>query len=454
MKSLLQSLALSCLLAVPGMGVPKDSHQTPNVNPGTEKEQKALTLEEKVFGLSLIWKEAEYNFPFWKNLKDLDWDSAYLEALKNVSKTNDTREYYLELSRFMALLNDGHTNIVFPESLLEQVGRFPVSLDYICGKFYIGTCDKNLDIDVNTEVLKINKMNAHDYYKNVIYPYIWHEKMDSSFSNINRYMALIEYGKELEITTQKRTFKLKAMPMNTINWKQKIPLSNKGEQLTKTFESPYMNVEITNDNIAIITFPTFMDWVLRDEFVSILPKIENCKGFIIDLRNNYGGQSYLGFDIAAAFMDDKKFPLIASREFVRLGAWTTYLGEQKTMSPNNARITLTLEQPMVILVNQTTGSAAEDFLIPFDALKRATIVGIPTNGSSGTPKFLNLPGGGGARICTQWHSYPDGREYINTGVQPHIRAELSIDDVKNGNDSVFKKGIDALREKINLKTGK
>jgi hypothetical protein len=29
-----------------------------------------LSLEEKVYGLSLIWKEAEYSFAFWDNLKD------------------------------------------------------------------------------------------------------------------------------------------------------------------------------------------------------------------------------------------------------------------------------------------------------------------------------------------------------------------------------------------------
>ena len=39
-----------------------------------------LSLEERVYGLSLIWKEAEYNFPFWKRLKGLDWDKAYREA--------------------------------------------------------------------------------------------------------------------------------------------------------------------------------------------------------------------------------------------------------------------------------------------------------------------------------------------------------------------------------------
>jgi hypothetical protein len=53
-----------------------------------------------------------------------------------------------------------------------------------------------------------------------------------------------------------------------------------------------------------------------------------------------------------------------------------------------------------------------------------------------------------------WALYPDGREFIKIGVQPHVHAQLSIDDRKNGHDSVFSKGIETLREKINSKGNK
>lgn len=36
-----------------------------------------ISLDDKIYGLSLIWKEAEYNFPFWKRLNNLDWNNAY-----------------------------------------------------------------------------------------------------------------------------------------------------------------------------------------------------------------------------------------------------------------------------------------------------------------------------------------------------------------------------------------
>ena len=76
-----------------------------------------------LYGLSLIWKEAEYNFPFWKRLKGLDWDKAYREALPKVTAASDMREYYLELSRFISLLRDGHTDLQFPHEVIQDAGQ-------------------------------------------------------------------------------------------------------------------------------------------------------------------------------------------------------------------------------------------------------------------------------------------------------------------------------------------
>lgn len=107
-----------------------------------------------------------------------------------------------------------------------------------------------------------------------------------------------------------------------------------------------------------------------------------------------------------------------------------------------------LTQPVVILINEATGSAAEDFTITFDNADRATLVGTATYGSTGQPLFCELPGAGSFRVCTRWSKYPDEREFINIGVKPHIEASLSVDDLKNGIDSVFVKGLEVMREKL------
>lgn len=96
-----------------------------------------LSLEERVYGLSLIWKEAEYNFPFWKRLKGLDWDKAYREALPKVTAASDMREYYLELSRFISLLRDGLTPTCSFPMRYSGCGQLPVVLRMINGTWYV-----------------------------------------------------------------------------------------------------------------------------------------------------------------------------------------------------------------------------------------------------------------------------------------------------------------------------
>ena len=55
------------------------------------------TLEEKIYGLSLIWSEVKYNFVNIDNL-DFDLDSLYRETMKRVIETQDDVAYYKELS--------------------------------------------------------------------------------------------------------------------------------------------------------------------------------------------------------------------------------------------------------------------------------------------------------------------------------------------------------------------
>ena len=76
-------------------------------------------------------------------------------------------------------------------------------------------------------------------------------------------------------------------------------------------------------------------------------------------------------------------------------------------------------------------------------------MGTASYGSTGNPLSINLPGGGNANICTRRYTYPDNKEFINIGVEPHIYAELTQDDMINRYDSVLAKGLKVLREKIN-----
>lgn len=94
------------------------------------------TLEEKIYGLSLIWSEVKYNFVNIDNL-DFDLDSLYRETMKRVIETQDDVAYYKELSCFMNKLNDAHTELIdYPESGYEETDYPNYGTKYIDGKYY------------------------------------------------------------------------------------------------------------------------------------------------------------------------------------------------------------------------------------------------------------------------------------------------------------------------------
>lgn len=105
------------------------------------------------------------------------------------------------------------------------------------------------------------------------------------------------------------------------------------------------------------------------------------------------------------------------------------------------------QKPIVLLVNATTFSSAENFCVLFKGAKRGKIIGTPTGGSTGNPIFIDLGFGLGCCICTKHELDTDGNEFIGIGIQPDIVAEEDINTFLNNGDSVIEKALDFLRSK-------
>ncbi|MCL2404994.1 MAG: S41 family peptidase [Defluviitaleaceae bacterium] len=444
-----------------------------------------ISNELKIYELSLIWKEAEYNFAFWEKLgSSFDWDKAYRDALPRVLATGNLYDYYMELAKFIALLRDGHTDIGFPKSIQDNFAYLPVFFDYIGGKHVITHGDEALGIKQFLPVNKINGVDINDYIQTNILPYIWHEKYDSAFWQINNILQRGEEGSETELEVEEngvtRTLKLKRVKGDKINWAYNNNIKSTGNY-DELYSSKSHKIYKTQDNIGIIVIDTFGNDQLGEEFYANQRILEDMKGFIIDVRNNGGGNSSNADNVAKAFIDSE-FATGRDLKMVHIGtykAWgkrqnfgdktydeivaewgysewlemaykiprrSYYVEGKHTVSHEGCPFLL--NQPLVVLSSCNTGSAAEDFLVTLDQAKRATIVGSASYGSTGQPLLVELESGGSFRICTRNCTYPDGTKFIDIGVQPHIKCKLSLDDYKNGVDSVMDTGLSEIRKLV------
>ena len=424
-----------------------------------------LTLNEKIYGLSLIWKEAEYNSPFWKRLPDLDWDR---ETLPRVIDTKDTREYYLELMRFISLMKDAHTGVFMPENLKENIGFYPFHLKLIDGNHYVDYLDRKYGVKPYSKVLRINDIEIGEYIETKLFPYCWHEKPDSAYDYLNFLIRWVENGRDLKIETDNGTFIAERVFGDTNPNYTGGYAPSCAEFVNEIYSSASHTIKSTADDIVYIKIPNFYNDLLPEQFAVNVGKIKDCKGFIIDLRDNGGGGTNNSNPIARYFFDEPVINYAKDRKMIHIGTYKAYgqwCNSDEELRENVDQKTYDIckrqyfeeqyfsfgngdgvhfNQPVVILVNENTMSAAEDFLIIFKN-RRATIVGTHSYGSTGMGVSHMLPGGGHFRICTRWCAYADDAEYINIGIAPDIYAELSLDDYLNFNDSVLKKALSTFR---------
>src|SRR5215472_2819075 len=131
-------------------------------------------------------------------------------------------------------------------------------------------------------------------------------------------------------------------------------------------------------------------------------------GYILDLRNNPGGN----FDVAVAAADD----------FINKGDITIV----KRRSPaNDKHIAATPGDianglPIVALVNGGTGREAELVAGALQDNHRAILVGTKSFGESSIESIIPLGNGGAIRLTTARFTTPSGREIRGKGLEPDL----------------------------------
>lgn len=391
-------------------------------------------LELKIYELSLIWKEAEYNFAFWNKFdKNFHWDEEYKKALSRVIKTKNTYEYYLELMRFVALLKDGHTGVWFPNEIYnseEYASTLPIFLQYINDEYIITNVKKVVENQVKrfSKIKKINGEDINQYIEKNIYPYIWHEKKDSSFYEVNTFLSKGTKNSKVEFVLECESKEYSVTLERTYgdtNWAYKNLSLKKGNVLEK-FKSDSHTIEMTEDGIAIITIKTMMNNNLPKEIYENYPILKEAKGYIVDIRDNRGGNS-LNSDAVASLFIGKPFENSDTYHPIHIGAYKAWgkdsefndLSEKEfyetypndefrekifkilkhTYYEHNRNIqTLNhvpgkLEGPIVILSSEYTASEAENFINVMKYHTNAKIIGTASFGSTGQPLTYQLESG-------------------------------------------------------------
>lgn len=444
---------------------------------------RQLTAGEKIYGLSLIWMEAKYNFVFFDQVPDLDWDKTYKDFIPQVLNSDNRYSYYRILQRFAALLKDGHTTVNFPPGLAAEYVDFPeIRIQAVGRRAIVSDIAARLesDIPIGSEILSIDGVPTENHLHTHVFPYIGASREEILWILGMRGMRSSGVGLLAGPPGSKARIGIET-PDGVRRTVQLIRNRSANEDRTKWVfgektRVPFELETLAND-IVLVRLNSFGDEAVVKKFSAALPVILNARGVILDLRQNSGGNSVFGYAIASHFMHvPLKTSKYRTREHVaaykawgqlpdivpgilgkpmtavlqnaaapylaygRMDAWRE--GEPDIIRPAKDGI---VKAPVAVLVGPGTGSAAEDMVVLLDPVPNVTFVGAPTYGSTGQQVWLRLPGGGAARICAKRDTFADGRDFVGPGVQPDIFVTPSVEDIRTGRDSVLIKAVETVR---------
>jgi len=97
-------------------------------------------------------------------------------------------------------------------------------------------------------------------------------------------------------------------------------------------------------------------------------------------------------------------------------------------------------------VSARTAGPAEDFLVAFRAGRRGMIIGETSAGSTGQTTVVPLPAAWQMRVTVTRDAFPDGREFVRTGIAPDFQVGVRVDDVLAGRDAVLERARAYLTE--------
>ena len=196
---------------------------------------------------------------------------------------------------------------------------------------------------------------------------------------------------------------------------------------------------LLESNIGYFHISTFKLGMEGYSFIdTILDEFKYCKGIVIDVRGNSGGSDFNSGLIASRFYDEKRAYCFFQ---TRNGPNHTDFSDKKYKylnSVTNARQDI----PVVLLTDQSVGSASEDFTLMLRILPQVTIVGDYTGANPGdAPRLTELQNGWIHYTTTGLQYTMDGELFIDIGMKP----DICVIEQQSGRDLMIEKAIEILK---------
>ena len=397
-----------------------------------------LSITKKIYIASRLYFAVQKYFAHWGDVPKLDFEASYKQYLDEALTAQDRRSFTLASSAFLVRLGNSHT--VFLDKVLQDdaVGPQPFQARYLRGQWVVvQSAQKGLEPgDVVTE---IDGKPFDDFYKEVA------KYISASTDRFRRRQLFSAWWSYL--LPKKYTL--------TIAGPKRILVDRSGNSIAET-QSETTGRLVDNGRIGYIRVPSWLDKKFQSRALELLNEYKSAKGIIIDIRGNAGGSTPSSF--VRAFMD-RPWKWWAESTPMSFSLFSYYAESGRDGFSSFARPSMswpagvnqgdsTYSGPLVILIDEGTHSASEDFTMPFKESHRAILIGDTTAGSTGQPYFEQLGEGFSFVIGAKREWFPDGSRFEGIGIQPDILVLPTPDHLKSGKDDELQKAVEVIETEI------
>ena len=230
-------------------------------------------------------------------------------------------------------------------------------------------------------------------------------------------------------------------------WQEAYP-----KNYSDTLERHYMGTDylianglhyrVLDDNIGYIRCASFETPIGEGNLDEILSYLLFCRGLIIDIRNNGGGNLTVAERLAGRFVHQKT--LVGYMQHKTGKGHQDFSGlEEIYLEPSS---NVRWNKKVCVLVNRSVFSAANEFAVMMHCLPNVTLIGDHTGGGSGLPMSNSLPNGWSVRFsaCPMYDNHQQQTEF---GIEPDIAVALSNTSMAEDKDDIIEAARKIIAEK-------
>ena len=202
-----------------------------------------------------------------------------------------------------------------------------------------------------------------------------------------------------------------------------------------------MKYRVLDDNIGYIRYESFLQGVGEGNLDDCLTYLALCRGLIIDIRNNGGGELTIAEKLAGRFVQEKT--LVSYMQHKTGKGHNDFSSlEPRYLEPSS---NIRWHKPVCVLTNRSVFSAANDFAVMMHTLPNVKLVGDHTGGGSGMPMSNSLPNGWSVRYsaCPMYDSKKQQTEF---GIDPDVKVALTDEATAQGIDLIIEAARKVLSE--------